>query len=349
MATPTSTSTRLLAVITVILVVAALKIGKAVFLPLLIALFLIVVAWPMQLWLEARLPRWLAFLATLFVILMSWVVIGSAFVYSAERVVERAPELERRLDVLATSATEWARSHHIPVPDVRIAMTSLRQRAPAFVDRAISAVNATVAMLGLVVVYLALGLLEVRDFERKVVWRLRQRLGDAVLETVETIASRVRRFLVALAITCVLSAVPTALFLWAMGLELWPIWGLLTFTLNFVPTIGPTVAVIPPTLYALLQYEGIGRPLAVFLGVGAIQFFVGNFVDPRIQGRALALSPLVVAFAVVFWGWVWGVFGALLAAPLTVAMIIVSQQSKSTRWVAALLTGVRDSERDDSG
>ncbi|HJU88072.1 MAG TPA: AI-2E family transporter [Gemmatimonadaceae bacterium] len=349
MTTQTSTYSRLLAVIAAILVVAALKIGRPVILPLLIAVFLIVVAWPMQVRLEARLPRWIAFIATLLVILLSWGVIGSAFLYSAERVAERAPQLEERLAVLARAVSEWGRRHYLPTPDAAGGLVNIADRVPALVERAISSANSVIGLLGLVVMYLVLGLLEVRDFERKVVWRLRERLGTAVLETAETIAGRVRRFLVALAITCAMSAIPTALFLWAMGLELWPTWGILTFVLNFIPTIGPAVAVIPPTLYALLQFEGFGRPLAVFLGVSAIQFFVGNFLDPKIHGRALALSPLVVAFAVVFWGWMWGAFGALLAAPLTVAMVIVSQQFKSTRWVAALLTGVRDSEREESG
>jgi AI-2 transport protein TqsA len=347
MADPTQSRTRLLAVATTILVVAALKIGEPVFLPLLIALFLIVLAWPMQRWLEARASRWVAFLVTLLAILMSWGVIGSAFAYSAERVAERAPELGRRLDSLLATLTTWARSHALPVPEGVGAIVNVGERVPTLFERAITLAYSTIGMLGLVVMYLALGLLEVRDFEKKVLWRLRERLGNALLETVEEIASRVRRFLVALAFTCVLSAVPTAIFLWAMGLELWPMWGVLTFLLNFIPAIGPAVAMIPPTVYALLQFEGVQRPLMVFLGVGAIQFFVGNFLDPRIQGKALSLSPLVVAFAVVFWGWMWGVFGALLAAPITVAAVIICQQFKSTRWVASMLSGMRETARDE--
>ena len=72
--------------------------------------------------------------------------------------------------------------------------------------------------------------------------------------------------------------------------------------------------------------------------MGAIQFVIGNFVDPKVEGRVLSLSPLVVLVAVVFWGWMWGVFGALLAVPLTVLLVGVCERFERARWISALLS-----------
>jgi predicted PurR-regulated permease PerM len=105
-----------------------------------------------------------------------------------------------------------------------------------------------------------------------------------------------------------------------------------------VPTIGPFVVVVPPSLYALLQFGSLNRFAVVFFGIGAIQFVIGNFVAPRIEGRALALSPLVILVAVIFWGWLWGVLGALLAVPLTAALVAVCARFERSEWVAAMLT-----------
>lgn len=145
--------------------------------------------------------------------------------------------------------------------------------------------------------------------------------------------------MLALSITSAISGVATAVFAAAVGLDLALMWGFTTFLLNYIPTLGPLVAVIPPSLFALFQFEGLGRPALVFLGIGAIQFFIGNFVDPKIEGRVLSLSPFVVLFGIVLWGWIWGVFGAFLAVPLTAAIVIVCREFESTRWIAVMLSG----------
>jgi AI-2 transport protein TqsA len=118
-------------------------------------------------------------------------------------------------------------------------------------------------------------------------------------------------------------------------------WAIMTFLLNYVPTVGPTVAVIPPTIYALLQFDSVGRAFVVLGGIGTIQFIMGNLVDPKIEGRALSLSPIVVLFSVVLWGWIWGPLGAVLAVPMTLAVVVTCEQFASTRWIAALAVGVR--------
>jgi predicted PurR-regulated permease PerM len=111
--------------------------------------------------------------------------------------------------------------------------------------------------------------------------------------------------------------------------------------LNLIPTIGPAISVIPPTLFAILQFDGLARPAAVFAGLGVIQFFLGNFVDPKIGGHVMHLSPFLVALAVVFWGWVWGSLGALIAMPLLAAVVITCRQFDSTRWIAMLVSAER--------
>lgn len=147
-------------------------------------------------------------------------------------------------------------------------------------------VYSTLALIGLVVAFLLLGLIEVRDFEAKIESRPRQRLGDTVLDTTKLIAQKVRRHLLALTLSSAVSGVATGLFALVMGLDFALMWGLTAFLLNYIPTLGPMVAIVPPTFFALLQFDGIGRPAAVFLGIGAIQFFMGNFVDPRSRGAS---------------------------------------------------------------
>jgi predicted PurR-regulated permease PerM len=342
------TITRLLAVVAVILVVGALKLSAPVTLPLTVAVFLIMLAQPLQEGLERRVPRWLAVVVTTLVVLLGGAVVVSGFALSVARLTERGPELMERLDTLSGRATTWARAHGLPAPAAARnpdqAAEQVAERALPLVGRLVASAATTLERLGLIAAFFLLGLLEVRDFQRKVEGRLRRRHGDTVVQNVAEIAQRVRRYLVALSLPSVVCGVATGLFCWAMGLDAPYTWGLVAFLLNYVPTIGPFVAVVPPSLYALLQFPAAGRAALVFAGVGAIQFVIGNFIDPKIEGRALALSPVVVLVAIIFWGWVWGVFGALLAVPITVALVVIARGFPGTQWFASLLVEAGEEE-----
>lgn len=326
--------------IATVLGVLALKLSKPITVPLFTAAFLIVLCWPLEARLERRIPRWLALLATILVVLLAAGAIVGAFVWSGSRVAERGPELATRVQQVTEDVVAWGRARNLPLPPAPAGAQPLAERLAPLFGEILHALYAALGLLGLVLAFFVLGLLEVRDFEAKVAERLQRRSGRAVLETAREIADRVRRHMLALTLTSAISGVLTGVFALAVGLELAALWGLTAFLLNYVPTLGPAVATLPPTLYALLQFGGIGRPAVVFLGIGAIQFLVGNFLDPKIEGRVLALSPVGVLFAIVFWGWLWGVLGAFLAVPLTAAVLLVCQRFEATRWVAALLSGV---------
>jgi predicted PurR-regulated permease PerM len=121
------------------------------------------------------------------------------------------------------------------------------------------------------------------------------------------------------------------------------VWGFLAFLLEYVPTIGSLLAVVPPTLMAVAQAAGdgggFGRVGLVFAAFGALQITLGNVIDPKLEGRLMALSPLGVLVAIVFWGWLWGAIGALLAVPLTVALAIAARHVPGMRGVATVLAG----------
>jgi predicted PurR-regulated permease PerM len=139
----------------------------------------------------------------------------------------------------------------------------------------------------------------------------------------------------------VMSLIITALTyttLTVIGLENALFWAFLIFFLNYIPTIGSIAAVVLTTAVALVQFPTLGPVVAVFAGVGAWQFIIGNFVQPRMTGESLNLSAVVVLLALAIWGTVWGIVGAFLAAPMTVMLMIVLAQFPSTRWIAILLS-----------
>jgi len=136
----------------------------------------------------------------------------------------------------------------------------------------------------------------------------------------------------------VLTGLGSYIVMRAVGLDFAEFWALLIFILNYIPTIGSLVATIFPALLALVQFDSLWQFAVVLLGITAIQQFVGSFLDPALMGQSLNLSPVVVIFSLVLWGWLWGIVGAFLCVPLTVLVLIVLQNFEGTRWVAILLS-----------
>jgi len=121
-----------------------------------------------------------------------------------------------------------------------------------------------------------------------------------------------------------------------IGLDYALLWGILAFLLNYVPNIGSILAAVPPVMLALVQF-GTARGIATFIGYMSINIILGNLVEPRVMGKGLGLSTLVVWMSLIFWGWVFGPVGMLLSVPLTMVVKIAMESKEETQWIAILL------------
>src|SRR5262249_28307675 len=121
------------------------------------------------------------------------------------------------------------------------------------------------------------------------------------------------------------------------GLPLAAEWGVVAFAFNYIPFIGPFIATVFPTLFALAQFGSWQAALAVFACLNLIPFVVGSYIEPRVLGLAFAISSIVMLFAFFFWAFVWGLFGAFIGVPIAIAVLTFSAQDPSSRWLAVLL------------
>ena len=166
--------------------------------------------------------------------------------------------------------------------------------------------------------------------------------GKGQRESARDVLARIRismeRYLWVQTVMSLIITALTYITLAIIGLENALFWSFLIFFLNDIPTIGSLAAVVLTTAVALVQFPTLEPVIAVFAGVGAWQFIIGNFVQPRMTGDSLNLSAVVVLLALAIWGSMWGIVGAFLAAPITVMLMIVLAQFPTTRWIAILLS-----------
>jgi predicted PurR-regulated permease PerM len=140
-------------------------------------------------------------------------------------------------------------------------------------------------------------------------------------------------------ITGVCAGVLTAM----IGLDFPLLWGMLAFLLNYIPTIGSIIAAIPAVLLAVIQ---LGWPAAGATATGflIINIVFGNFLEPRLMGHGVGISPLVVFTGLFFWGWILGPVGMLLSVPLTMSVKMALETDESTRWIAIMIGSESDAE-----
>lgn len=163
-------------------------------------------------------------------------------------------------------------------------------------------------------------------------------LGDSspTLSNFDKIVTDVKRYMARKTLVSLATGFCISIWLAVLGVDFPMLWGLLAFLLNFVPNIGSIIAAIPAVLLAFVQL-GLSSALFAALGFLVVNVVIGNVIEPRLMGRGLGLSTLVVFLSLVFWGWVLGPVGMLLSVPLTMTVKIALESNEDTRWLAILL------------
>lgn len=337
---------RLLAIVATLLGLGALMVAEPVLLPLTFAVFLVALFWPLQRRLEGRLPRAAALGVTLLTFVVVLALFAGALWWSGEIVARQAATYEQEFQALAETWRQRAQAVGIDLPGGTD--TGATGSASGRLFDLAGRVATFGGMTVLVAAFFVLGLLEVRSFRMKLDRALSHEAGPRWIDPAHRIARDFQRYIVVRTAVGLITGTAVGLFCWAFGLDFAFVWGMINFLLNYIPTLGSLAAIVPPTLFALVQYDGLLNPALVLLGVGGLQLLMGNYIDPLLQGRYLHLSPLVVLLSVTFWGWLWGIAGAFISVPITVAVVITCDQFQRTRWIAVLLADLGDpDERAD--
>lgn len=330
------TRTVLLAVVAFIAAVWFLRVTWLVTMPAAFALFLTALLWPVHHWLQRRVPLWLSVVLLILGVFAVLAVIGATLWLIATQVSQRGPEYVERGTQQISAALEWAQRQGLNITWEHLQGQQMQEHTLAWVTRGLESIWTFLAILGLILGFLVLMLFENAQWRIKAETVVDGRAHDNLIHTVDSIVHKLHRYLVVRLIVNSLSGAATTLYCWAIGIDFPLLWGILAFLLNFLPNIGAIIAFFPPALFALVQYDWRWG-LVTFAGLSVIEVLNAYLLDPWLQGRSLRLSPVVVLFAVLFWGWVWGVAGAVLAVPITASLAIICLHTRSLRPIGQLL------------
>jgi predicted PurR-regulated permease PerM len=335
-------SLTLLKVAAFVIIVAGMILAKSIISPFLIALFIAIICAQPIFWLEKkRVPKGLAVLVVLIGILAIFFGFGYLIGGAISSFTSNAPDYEASLRTITDSFVNFLNSHGIKVSEDQL--PKMFDTAKIF-NLTVQAVNELVNMMGnafLVFLTILFMLLELSSIPDKI--RAVFKGPEESLEYLTTIMTSIRHYLGIKTIISIVTSILIYIALSIIGLDYAILWAIIAGLLNYIPNIGSIIAAVPALLFALVQL-GLGSAVWTLVSFMAVNNILGNFIEPRIMGRGLGLSTLVVFMSLIFWGFVLGTVGMFLSVPLTITIKIILEQNEKTRWIAILLGTPKDAE-----
>lgn len=324
-----------LGLISLVFVIHLLRDFAVVLKPLCVAVFLAYLVIPAHLWLVRRgINRPLAAVALISIVIGVFVGLGLLLYANTETLLMKWPIYVQKWksltdDILDTLPKSFRENLNLHLTDSQTISLELRSFLGSFLS--------FFTALAVVIVYLIFLLAE----RSSVPHRLQKAFGDTrateISHVMATISHAITQYIALKAFISFLGGVGTTLILTIFGVDFALTWGTLAFVLNFIPYLGSILATILPVLLALVQLDSLWVPLVIFVLLIGMQQMLGTFIEPRMQGTTLGVSPLLIILSLAFWGVVWGVIGMLLAVPLLMVVKIVFENIPATRPVSDLM------------
>lgn len=332
-------STVILAVIAGMAVMYAMR---PIMLPLVLAGLLSILFRP----LVVRLRAWKIPMALCLVVVLLIVVSGLWGIYSIAEAgvtsaVAKAPEYQTRVTQLSEQASTWMRDvsttlygrpSKVKLESI-VNVSTLTSTAAQWLGGVVSFVSDAFLVLLFMVFMIPAG----EFFPRKLELAMKDIDWFDASHVYDRVYTDVVRYMSVKTIMNMINGLATWALLAAFGVDFAPLLGLLSFVLHYLPNIGSVVSTILPTTVVLLQFGDIGTTLTIIIPLIVVQGGIGNVIEPKIMGKSLDLSPVVVLFSLVFWGWMWGVTGMILSVPIMGVIKSILEAITPARPLAILM------------
>ena len=329
-------------------------VGRGVLIPLVVAGFLCFLIFTLKEnvlrtpLIGKYLPHWLGYMVAFALIGAGVLIFVEIIKSNVETLLDEWPSYEASLREVIDDGLAFFRTIDFLPPELIGGVDQIQQAAvdlirPLLSQAAGSLRGLTSNFLTFITVFLYLIFILIergRIFKKINLLGANQRERRVINETIGDIGVMVRQYITVKTVSNLVTASISYAIMLAIGIQFAGFWALLIFVLNYIPIFGAASAITLPVLLALVQPDGGGvrmSLLALVSLVGAEQV-MSNGIEPRIIGRTLNLSPLIILFSLGVWGSIWGFAGLLLSVPITVTVMIILTQFRSTRAIAIMLS-----------
>lgn len=329
-------------------------IGRGVIIPLVVAIFLCFLIYTLKEnirrvpYIGRFMPDWVGYMIAFILIGGGMVLFVEIIRSNVETLLETWPSYEQRLRGLAGDAIAYFRTVDFLPQDLLGGVEQIQKSALDLIKPVLSQAAGSLRSLSsnfltfiTVFLYLVFMLIERGRLLRKIeLLGADDRQRRVINETISDIGVMVRQYITVKTLSNLVTATISYVIMLIIGVQFAGFWALLIFVLNYIPIFGAASAITLPVLLSLVQPDGGGVRMATIAAVSLIgaEQVMSNGIEPRIVGRSLNLSPLVILFSLGVWGSLWGFAGLLLSVPITVTVMIILSQFHSTRGIAIMMS-----------
>jgi AI-2 transport protein TqsA len=318
-----------------VVIIAGMKAATVILVPFLLSAFIAIIGAPPMFWLQRKgVPSSLAVFLVVAATVGFVILVGTLVGQSITDFTKDMPLYQEKIKAQTAAALSWLAGMGMDTRSLALSEIFDPGAAMKLVASVLNGLGNVLTNSFLILMTVIFILLEAASFPAKL--QAIQGAPDASLSRWERFLNDVKQYMAIKTWVSLATGVLITAWTAILGVDYPLLWGLLAFTLNYVPNIGSIIAAVPAVLLALVQL-GLLKALLTAIGYVVLNLVMGNVVEPRFMGRGLGLSTLVVFLSLLFWGWVLGPVGMLLSVPLTITVKIALDSHDETRWVAVLL------------
>lgn len=316
----------------VVVILAGVKTASSIIIPFLLSFFTaIILSTPFHYLKHKGLPSALSLVIVLGVFLGILVLVGKFISTSAVQFSQNTELYTQRLEIYYNYIVELANSIGYQLSAQTLSELVNTKQIMKFISSMVQGMGALFTNGFVVVLTVAFMLLEYETFLKKV-----ELSSLDTLSHIDEISRKIKNYMVLKAVISAVTALLIYIALVVIGTDYPFLWALLAFFLNFIPNIGSIIAAVPAVLITLVQLGFVSASIVagVYMLVNVV---IGSIVEPKVMGKGLGVSTLVIFLSLIFWGWLLGIVGMFLSIPLTIMAKIIFQSNEKTRWIAILL------------
>lgn len=324
--------------IVLFLVGVFLRLAKPVLVPFFLALFLSYAITPvLDFLIRNKIPKSVALTFILLVTFAFFYLVGALFFSSGKALAAELPSFNEMIKSVLAGVDQVIKNPRLKT-DIMNWINGLNAETvgPVIISVLGTFFSFTSELL-VIFVFMIFILAGRGRMEKKVVLAFSPEQATTVTRAVRRVDRQVQKYLAVKSLVNLvvggLTAAITALF----GLPFALVFGVLTFILNYIPNFGSIIATALPVLLAVFFFPTLGRAIGLVIILMAMHMAVGNILEPKLMGKGLALSPLLVIFTLFFWGWLWGIPGMILAIPILAVIKIILGNIPSLKFLEALM------------
>lgn len=309
---------------------------RAILVPLLLAVFLLLVIGGLEdvLTKQTPLPPRAALPSAIFVVVVLFALSIWLIARNAAGIVAESGGYAVRLDAILQMFADRFGLQAAPTLDSLFHQINPARFAPVVAREAGHVLEGAVFVL----IYLAFMLASRAGFEAKLGKIFHEQRHLEAIGVATRIQAGVESYVWVQTLVGLIIAGGSILVMWPIGISHLLFWAFLIFLANYIPVVGAAIGVLLPPMFGLVELNDLWRPALLLAGLEAIHFAVSHILQPRMQGERLNIDPILVLLSLAFWGAIFGIAGAFISTPLTVVVMVVCAEFEGSRWVAILLS-----------